>query len=104
MERDAPAPNGPLAVDRELADWLARRRHRAEEYPVHRLRAAKGERRVSVIVPTRECSGTIGGVIARAVDPARAAGLVDELLVVDAASADGKEILLPCYWLDYQTT
>jgi glucosyl-3-phosphoglycerate synthase len=42
-----------------------------------------------VIVPVQECAATIAGVIAETVGPGRSRGLVDELVVVDAASADG---------------
>ena len=41
-----------------------------------------------MIIPTREVAGTIGGIVA-AVSGLRAAGLLDEIVVVDADSADG---------------
>jgi glucosyl-3-phosphoglycerate synthase len=69
------------------AEWLARR-----SYPVCRLPVADLARRrtagVSVIVPAKEVAGTIGDVVDALVG-IREAGLVDEVLVVDAASADG---------------
>jgi glucosyl-3-phosphoglycerate synthase len=70
-----------------VSGWLRRR-----SYPSYSLPAAELARRrtatVSVIVPAKEVADTIGGVV----DPlvaAREAGLVDEVLVVDAASRDG---------------
>jgi glucosyl-3-phosphoglycerate synthase len=44
---------------------------------------------VAVIIPTKECAATIGSVLRQTVDPLRAAGLVDEVVVVDAGSRDG---------------
>lgn len=43
---------------------------------------------VSVVVPTRETAATIAATV-RAIDSLRRAGLVDQVLVVDADSADG---------------
>jgi glucosyl-3-phosphoglycerate synthase len=70
-----------------VESWLARR-----SYPSCRLPAAElAQRRtgtVSVVVPAKEVAGTIGGVVDVLV-ALREAGLVDEVLVVDAASGDG---------------
>lgn len=70
-----------------LADWLARRTYDAGAFPLERLLAAK-HASVSVVLPARETAGTIGPILAQLV-PLRDAGLVDELVVVDAASVDG---------------
>ena len=72
-----------------VASWYARRRYRSEDYPPQRLAQCKGERTVTVIVPTRECAATIGGVLEDSVGPLAEHGLVDELVVVDAGSVDG---------------
>ena len=50
------------------------------------LRAKQGS--VSVVIPTRETAGTIAGTVAELVI-LRDLGLVDQILVVDADSADG---------------
>jgi glucosyl-3-phosphoglycerate synthase len=71
----------------DLADWFARRGYRAEDFPLERLLAAK-RTSVSVVLPAREVADTIGPILA-ALTPLRDAGLIDELAVVDAASADG---------------
>ncbi|MGN6187531.1 MAG: glucosyl-3-phosphoglycerate synthase [Conexibacter sp.] len=77
------------ARDRALvADWLAHRTYAAAEFPPERLLDAKGTTTVSVVLPAREVAGTIGPILA-ALMPLREAGLLDELLVIDAASADG---------------
>jgi glucosyl-3-phosphoglycerate synthase len=72
-----------------VASWYARRRYRSEDYLPQRLAECKGERTVTVIVPTRECAATIGGVLEDSVGPLAEHGLVDELVVVDAGSSDG---------------
>jgi glucosyl-3-phosphoglycerate synthase len=43
---------------------------------------------VSVCLPARECAGTVGQIVT-ALGELRGAGVIDELVVVDAASADG---------------
>jgi len=71
-----------------VADWLARRTYSASDFPRERLLAAKGATSVSVVLPAREVAATIGPILA-ALTPLRDAGLLDELVVIDAASADG---------------
>jgi glucosyl-3-phosphoglycerate synthase len=77
-----------LSVDLSVSTWYERRRYRAADFDPRRLQEAKGERRVAVIIPTKECANTIEGVLQLTVAPLAAAGLVDELVVVDAASED----------------
>jgi glucosyl-3-phosphoglycerate synthase len=82
----APAPDwlhGQLA----LARWIERRSFRAGDYSAAEL-AAQKTGRVSVVLPSREVAGTIGRVL-DALLPLADAGLLDELLVVDAGSTDG---------------
>jgi glycosyltransferase involved in cell wall biosynthesis len=76
-----------LARDLELARWLAERRYDGLDFSLPELLAAKTTT-VAVILPTRECASTIGPILDQ-VAPLRAAGLLDELLVVDADSPDG---------------
>jgi glucosyl-3-phosphoglycerate synthase len=79
-----------LSVDLAIADWMEHRRFTAGDYRLDALaRRHRGEMPASVIIPTRECAATIGGVLDHAVGPARRAGLVEEVVVVDAASTDG---------------
>ncbi len=80
------APRG-LAVDLRGAGWLSARRGRAEDYDAAAL-AERKRATVSLVLPTREVAGTIGPVL-DAIAPLERLGLVDELLVVDAASRDG---------------
>ncbi|MDQ6807309.1 MAG: glucosyl-3-phosphoglycerate synthase, partial [Actinomycetota bacterium] len=76
-----------LARDLALADWRARRSFRAEEFTVERLLARKSGP-ISVILPAREVAAIIGPIL-DAVTALRELGLLDEILVVDAASEDG---------------
>jgi glucosyl-3-phosphoglycerate synthase len=75
-----------LAVS--LGAWAQRRRFRAEGFVPERLAAHKTVP-VSVVIPTKECAPTIAGVLAGTVQPLVDEGLVDEVVVVDAASKDG---------------
>jgi glucosyl-3-phosphoglycerate synthase len=83
-----PSPRAPASASSAVADWLARRTYAAGDFPLARLLEAKRATTVSVVLPAREVASTIGPTLA-ALTPLRDAGLVDELLVVDAASADG---------------
>jgi glucosyl-3-phosphoglycerate synthase len=77
-----------LSVDIAVSRWAESRRYSADQFTIPELCAAK-HATVSVVIPVKECADTIAGVIERTVGPLRAAGLVDELLVIDAGSADG---------------
>ena len=78
-----------LGVDLAVSVWAERRRYRAEQFTLQLLRAQKGSTSVSVVIPTKECVQTIGGVLKETVRPIAEAGLIDELVVVDGCSADG---------------
>ena len=80
-----------LAVDLRRSWWQAERTYAAAAFPLERLLAAK-RATVSVVLPTRDVADTIGGVL-DALAPLRRAGLIDEILVVDAASRDGTAAL-----------
>lgn len=76
-------------LERELSlrTWLDRRSYRGRDFLVDDLLRAKRER-VSVILPTRDVAGTIGKVL-DCLLPLHELGLMNELVVIDAASADG---------------
>jgi glucosyl-3-phosphoglycerate synthase len=76
-----------LARDLELGLWSARRRYDGADFSLDQLLAAKATA-VAAILPTRECAATIGPIL-DAIEPLRAAGLLDEVVVVDADSPDG---------------
>jgi glucosyl-3-phosphoglycerate synthase len=76
-----------LAHDLAVGTWAERRSYDGSRFGVAELVAAK-RCSVAVVLPTREVAPTIGPIVDRLL-PLREAGLVDELLVVDADSADG---------------
>jgi len=78
-----------LSVDLAVSIWADRRRYDADAFPPELLRRHKGSATVGVVIPTKECAETLGGVLAATVQPLRDAGVVDDVLVVDAASTDG---------------
>jgi glucosyl-3-phosphoglycerate synthase len=73
------------------------RRYRADQFSVAGLAAARGGRSITVIIPTRQCVHTIGGVLQQTVGPLRETGVVSEVVVVDAASADGTARVAAAY-------
>lgn len=85
-------PGVTVDAQTSVAAWLARRTYAAGAFPLDRLLAAKGTTTVSVVLPAREVAETIGPTVAQLV-PLRDAGLLDELVVIDAASADGTAVI-----------
>jgi glucosyl-3-phosphoglycerate synthase len=57
------------------------------DFPTERL-AAERRQSVSVCLPARECAETVGPIV-EALAGLREGGVIDEVVVVDAASADG---------------
>jgi glucosyl-3-phosphoglycerate synthase len=82
---DGRAPRG-LAQDLRRADWRARRTYQANEFPLERLLAAK-QHTVALLLPAREVAQTVGP-IADTAAKLKDEGLLDEVLVIDAASQD----------------
>jgi glucosyl-3-phosphoglycerate synthase len=76
-----------LARDLELGRWIVERSYDGGGYSLERLLAAK-RGTIAAVLPAREVAATIGPIVDR-LAPLRAAGLLDELLVVDADSRDG---------------
>jgi glucosyl-3-phosphoglycerate synthase len=79
------APRG-LARDLARADWRARRSYRAEQFRLEELLERK-DSTIALILPAREVAATIGPIAehaARLLD----VGLLDEVVLVDAASKD----------------
>jgi glucosyl-3-phosphoglycerate synthase len=61
------------------------RSFRHQDFPLERLLEAKGKT-LSVVLPAREVADTVGAIIERMLE---LDGLIDQVLVVDAASEDG---------------
>ena len=83
------AASGQSLLERELAlaAWSSSNDYPADAWDLDDLLAVKRET-VSVVLPAREVADTIETVIA-ALAPLERAGLLDELVVVEAASRDG---------------
>jgi glucosyl-3-phosphoglycerate synthase len=67
--------------------WAQARSFHHSLYPGQRI-AAERRVRVSVCLPARECADTVGEIV-RSLVELREVGVIDEVVVVDAASADG---------------
>jgi glucosyl-3-phosphoglycerate synthase len=76
-----------LAKDLAVSDWLESRCFDGADYSVAALLEAKSAS-VGVVLPAREVASTIGPIL-DSLRPLREAGLIDQLLVVDADSRDG---------------
>jgi glucosyl-3-phosphoglycerate synthase len=74
-----------LAHDLALDDWLARRSYHGSS-TLEDLLALK-DKSISVVLPTRDVADTLGPLL-ETLEPTRSTGLIDELLIVDAASTD----------------
>ncbi|MEO3824051.1 glucosyl-3-phosphoglycerate synthase [Actinomadura sp. B10D3] len=73
----------------EVASWLARRTSTAEDWPPRLLLAAKGDTRISVVLPARDEEATVGAIVAAVrTDLVERIPLVDEIVVVDSRSRD----------------
>lgn len=69
--------------------WFQRRTHRSDHWTIDDLLAAKGERRIAVVVPARNEAATIGAIVAAVqAELVVASALVDELVVMDSRSDD----------------
>jgi glucosyl-3-phosphoglycerate synthase len=72
-------------------DWLRERSYHHTEFPVERLLAERTGT-VSVCLPAREEAGTIKGIVETLAE-LRGRGLLDQVVVIDANSADGTAAL-----------
>lgn len=66
-------------------DWFGRRTSSWRDWPVEAVLAAKGETRVSVVLPALDEEPTVGEIVAGVLT---LGPLVDELVVVDSGSVD----------------
>jgi glucosyl-3-phosphoglycerate synthase len=71
------------------AAWFARRTSTADDWPIDRLMAVKGDQCVSVVLPALDEEDTVGLIVAGVRRLAVDTGLVDEVVVVDSGSSDG---------------
>jgi glucosyl-3-phosphoglycerate synthase len=91
-ERGLPAsPERPASDDACLPEtaagrWARERTYHHSRYSAQRIARERSES-VTVCVPAKECAGTVGRVVGELVK-LREVGAIDEVMVVDAASAD----------------
>ena len=72
-----------------VEQWFARRTWQEPPWSIPELVAAKGTRRVSVVLPALDEEATVGAIVAAVVPLTRGpAPLVDELVVMDSGSTD----------------
>jgi glucosyl-3-phosphoglycerate synthase len=67
------------------AGWFARRTSSAADWPAARLVAAKGDTRISVVLPALDEEHTVGEIV-KGIGPLT--DLVDEIVVIDSGSSD----------------
>ncbi|MEZ5238645.1 MAG: glucosyl-3-phosphoglycerate synthase [Microthrixaceae bacterium] len=91
-DADGPGSNGVAGADGSSvghagpADPI--RSFSWRDYPLERILAAKGDTTVSVAMPARNEEATVGPIVACVHEQLLAAGVVDELLVIDDGSVD----------------
>ena len=76
--------------DKAANDRVSIRSFHHSAFPAARIAAARAERKlaISVCLPARECAATVAEIVGALVQ-LREQGVIDEVVVVDAASADG---------------
>src|SRR3954453_2709892 len=89
-QRRRPDRRRPRSSMRPVTEqWFADRTFQYPDWTPERLVAAKGSRRVSVVLPALDEEATVGAIVAAIVPLTRGATpLVDELVVVDSGSTD----------------
>ncbi|WP_182524697.1 glucosyl-3-phosphoglycerate synthase [Nocardioides dongkuii] len=69
--------------------WFERNTHRWDEWSLADLLAAKGDQRVSLVVPARNEAATVGDVVTRVREAlVETVAILDEIVVVDSDSTD----------------
>jgi glucosyl-3-phosphoglycerate synthase len=84
------APAEASARDDASNDRAKARTFHHSAFTAERIAAERAQRglSVSVCLPARECAGTVGDIVG-ALGAVREAGVLDQIVVVDAASPDG---------------
>ena len=73
----------------EGASWSDRNTHHWDDWTLESLLAAKGGRRVSLVVPARNEAATVGDVVTRVREAlVDTVALLDEIVVIDSDSTD----------------
>jgi glucosyl-3-phosphoglycerate synthase len=95
-DRLSPAPATEARAGSATAGerWASSRSYHHSRYPPSRIAAERAEREltVSVCLPARECAATVAEIVGVLLE-LREAGMIDQIVVVDADSADGTAIV-----------
>lgn len=83
----------------ELRIWLNTRRYHNSDFSIPLLASAvkSSKLKVTVIIPAKEVTDTIAGVLQDTVKPFVAAGIVSSVVAIDANSKDGTGIVAAAY-------
>lgn len=74
----------------EVSAWFGSHTYRVDQLDPATLQAAKGSTRVSILIPARNESATVGAIVATLRDElVEKLCLVDEIIVIDSHSTDG---------------
>jgi len=71
-----------------MPGWFERSTHHWDDWSLAELLSAKGEQRVSLVVPAKDEAATVGDVVRRVRAGEASAALVDEIVVIDSDSSD----------------
>jgi glucosyl-3-phosphoglycerate synthase len=72
-----------------VAGWFDTHTYRAQQFDAATLAAAKGQQRVSVLIPARDEEATVGAIVSTLrTELVERVPLVDEIIVVDSHSTD----------------
>ena len=75
--------------DLDVQQWFATRTHRAEQFDAVALAVAKGDRRISVLIPAKDEAATVGAIVTTLrTQLMDRVPLLDEIVVVDSHSDD----------------
>ncbi len=85
--RGLAAPGSAERAAAAAARWARERTYHHSRYSVPQIARERSES-VSVCLPAKECAGTVARIVG-ALAELKAAGAIDEIVVVDAASRDG---------------
>jgi len=82
------APSSATSVDRGVTGPAPIREFHHRDFPIERILDHKGSAKVSVCLPARNESSTVGSIVATLRDDLLRVGAIDEIVVLDDHSSD----------------
>jgi len=76
-------------MDIAIRDWFEQRSFRWQDFSQLASPGGTSQPTVSLVLPAREVAGTIGPILDTVARLTERSGLIDQVLVIDADSADG---------------